>query len=114
MERKPQITLSSLDLERIEALLEKNSSHFPGRDAGSRTGPRRCPGTPGDATQCGDHEFHRAIHDAGTQKSNTLTLVYPKDMDGSADKVSIFAPWVSHYWACPWAMSSRCPAPQAR
>ena len=26
------------------------------------------------------------------KKSNTLTLVYPKDMDGSADKVSIFAP----------------------
>ena len=33
MERKPQITLSSLDLERIETLLEKNSSNFPGRDA---------------------------------------------------------------------------------
>ena len=26
------------------------------------------------------------------KKSNTLTLVYPKDMDGSTDKVSIFAP----------------------
>ena len=25
-------------------------------------------------------------------KTSTLTLVYPKDMDGSADKVSIFAP----------------------
>ena len=25
-------------------------------------------------------------------KTNTLTLVYPKEMDGSPDKVSIFAP----------------------
>ncbi|WP_199093735.1 GreA/GreB family elongation factor, partial [Bosea sp. ASV33] len=24
--------------------------------------------------------------------SNTLTLVYPKEMDGSSDKVSVFAP----------------------
>jgi regulator of nucleoside diphosphate kinase len=33
MERKPNITLSSLDLDRIESLLEKNNSQFPGRDA---------------------------------------------------------------------------------
>ena len=31
MERKPTITLSTLDLERIEALLEKMPGEFPGR-----------------------------------------------------------------------------------
>ena len=31
MERKPVITLSTLDLERIEALLEKMPGEFPGR-----------------------------------------------------------------------------------
>lgn len=29
MERKPNITLSSLDLDRIESLLEKNNSSSP-------------------------------------------------------------------------------------
>ena len=32
MERKPHIILSSLDLERIEALLDKQPA-FPGREA---------------------------------------------------------------------------------
>ena len=93
MERKPNITLSSLDLERIETLLEKNTSQFPGRDAleaeldrADVLDPEDMP--PNVVTMNSTVRFTMLE----TNKTNTLTLVYPKDMDGSADKVSIFAP----------------------
>ena len=93
MERKPNITLSSLDLERIETLLEKNTSQFPGRDAleaeldrADVLDPEDMP--PNVETMNSTVRFTMLE----TNKTNTLTLVYPKDMDGSADKVSIFAP----------------------
>jgi regulator of nucleoside diphosphate kinase len=93
MERKPHITLSSLDLERIEALLEKTSSGFPGRDAleaeldrADVLDPKDMP--PNVVTMNSTVRF--TILEGS--KTNTLTLVYPRDMDGSADKVSIFAP----------------------
>ena len=93
MERKPNITLSSLDLERIETLLEKNNSQFPGRDAleaeldrADVLDPEDMP--PNVMTMNSTVRFTMLE----LNKSNTLTLVYPKDMDGSADKVSIFAP----------------------
>ena len=93
MERKPNITLSSLDLERIETLLEKNSSQFPGRDAleaeldrADVLDPEDMP--PNVVTMNSTVRFTMLE----INKANTLTLVYPKDMDGSADKVSIFAP----------------------
>ena len=93
MERKPNITLSSLDLERIETLLEKNTSQFPGRDAleaeldrADVLDPEDMP--PNVVTMNSTVRFTMLE----TNKTSTLTLVYPKDMDGSADKVSIFAP----------------------
>ena len=93
MERKPHITLSSLDLERIEALLEKNSNNFPGRDAleaeldrADVLDPKDMP--PTVVTMNSNVRF--TILEGS--KTSTLTLVYPKDMDGSTDKVSIFAP----------------------
>ena len=93
MERKPNITLSSLDLERIETLLEKNTSQFPGRDALEAELDRADVLDPEDmpsnvVTMNSTVRFTMLE----TNKTNTLTLVYPKDMDGSADKVSIFAP----------------------
>ena len=93
MERKPNITLSSLDLERIETLLEKNSSQFPGREAleaeldrADVLDPEDMP--PNVVTMNSTVRFTMLE----INKANTLTLVYPKDMDGSADKISIFAP----------------------
>ena len=38
-----------------------------------------------------------------TGKEFCLTLVYPRDMDGSADKISIPAPWAVRCWAWRWA-----------
>lgn len=93
MQRKPHIILSSLDMERIEALLEKQTAPFPGRDAleaeldrADVFDPKDMP--PNVVTMNSTVRF--TILESG--KTNTLTLVYPKEMDGSGDKVSIFAP----------------------
>jgi len=92
MERKPHIILSSLDLERIEALLDKQPA-FPGREAleaeldrADVLEPKEMP--PNVVTMNSTVRF--TLLESG--KTNTLTLVYPKEMDGSADKVSVFAP----------------------
>ena len=90
----PAITVSSLDLERIEQLLEVS----PHRDyAGAeslRTELSR-------ATIVAPEEMPRdvvtmnstaVVEDEATGESRELTLVYPRDVDGSAGKVSVFAP----------------------
>jgi len=93
MLRKPAITLSSLDLERLEALLEKSPAPFPGReqlqaelDRADVRDPQDMP--PNVVTMNSTVRF--TLLETG--KTNTLTLVYPKEMDGSGDKVSVFAP----------------------
>lgn len=93
MERKPAITLSTLDLGRIEALMDKLPGDFPGRaaleaelDRADVLEPTEMP--PTVVTMNSTVRF--TLLESG--KSNTLTLVYPKEMDGSTDKVSVFAP----------------------
>lgn len=89
---KPAITLSTLDVARIESLLEKMPNNFAGRQA-----------LEAELDRADVVEPHEMPHDVvtmnstvsftilETQKSQTLTLVYPKEMDGSNDKVSVFA-----------------------
>ncbi len=90
----PAITVSSLDLERIEQLLETS----PHRDyAGAeslRTELSR-------ATIVAPEEMPRdvvtmnstaVVEDEATGEKRELTLVYPRDVDGSPGKVSVFAP----------------------
>ena len=94
MARKPQIILSSLDLDRIEALLAAiPASVFPGKadlqaelDRADVVAPEEIP--PNVVTMNSTVRF--TMLEIG--KSSTLTLVYPKEVDGSSDKVSIFAP----------------------
>jgi len=93
MLRKLPITLSSLDFDRIEALLEKHTEAFPGRkvlqaemDRADVLPPEEMPGDV--VTMNSTVRF--TLLESG--KTNRLTLVYPKEMDGSGDKVSIFAP----------------------
>lgn len=93
MQRKPHIILSSLDLERIEALLAKQPAQFPGRetleaelDLADVFDPQDMP--PDVVTMNSTVRF--TLLESG--KTNTLTLVYPKEIDGSGDKVSVFAP----------------------
>ena len=92
--KKPQIILSSLDLDRIEALLAAiPASVFPGKadlqaelDRTDVVAPEEIP--PNVVTMNSTVQFTIAE----TGKDFCLTLVYPRDMDGSADRVSIFAP----------------------
>ena len=94
MARKPQIILSSLDVDRIEALLAAiPASVFPGKadlqaelDRADVVAPEEIP--PHVVTMNSTVQF--SIVETG--KEFCLTLVYPRDMDGSADKLSIFAP----------------------
>lgn len=91
---KPPITLSSLDVDRIEALLAAlPSSAFPGKDGlqaeidrADIVAPEEMP--PSVVTMNSTVQF--AIVETG--KEFVLSLVYPRDMDGSADKISILAP----------------------
>ena len=92
--RKPPITLSSLDLDRIEALLAAiPSSALAGKaelqaelDRADVLPPEQMP--PTVVTMNSTVKF--SIVETG--KEFCLTLVYPRDMDGSADLISIFAP----------------------
>ncbi len=92
--RKPPITLSSLDMDRIEALLAAiPSSALAGKaelqaelDRADVLPPDQMP--PTVVTMNSTVKF--SIVETG--KEFCLTLVYPRDMDGSADLISIFAP----------------------
>ena len=94
MARKPQMILSSLDVDRIEALLAViPASVFPGKaelqaelDRADVVDPQDIP--PQVVTMNSTVRFSMVE----TGKEFCLTLVYPRDMDGSADKLSIFAP----------------------
>ena len=94
MVRKPQIILSSLDVDRIEALLAViPASVFPGKaelqaelDRADVVDPQDIP--PQVVTMNSTVRYSMVE----TSKEFCLTLVYPRDMDGSADKLSIFAP----------------------
>ena len=91
---KPPITLSSLDLDRIEALLAAiPASVFPNKaqlqselDRADVLAPEQMPATV--VTMNSTVKF--SIEETG--KEFCLTLVYPRDMDGSTDRISIFAP----------------------
>ena len=94
MARKPQIILSSLDVDRIEALLAAiPASVFPGKadlqaelDRADVVPPEDIP--PNVVTMNSTVQF--SILETG--KEFCLTLVYPRDADGTADRISIFAP----------------------
>lgn len=94
MARKPPITLSSLDVDRIEALLAAiPATVFPGKaalqaelDRADVVAPEEIP--PHVVTMNSTVEF--SIVETG--KDFRLTLVYPRDADGTTDRISIFAP----------------------
>ena len=94
MSHKPPLILSSLDLDRIEALLAGiPSSALAGKaelqaelDRADVLAPEEMPSNV--VTMNSTVQF--TIVETG--KELRLTLVYPRDLDGSADKVSILAP----------------------
>ncbi|MEG0923059.1 MAG: nucleoside diphosphate kinase regulator [Comamonas sp.] len=94
MSRKPHLILSSLDVDRLEALLEHMSPNaFPGKADLEAEIARADIVEPGDIPpEVVTMNTTVTFDMAETGKQFQLTLVYPKDLDGSADKVSIFAP----------------------
>ena len=90
---KPAITLSALDMDRIEALLDKLPGNFPGRSALEaeldRADVLDPTNMPANVVTMNSTVRFTLLE---TRTTQTLTLVYPKDADGSPDKVSVFAP----------------------
>lgn len=92
--KQPNITLSSRDLDRLEDLLESLSAgSFPGKsalltelDRAEVIEPEEVP--PDLVTMNSTVRF--VIVDTGEEFR--MTLVYPKDVDGSVDRISVLAP----------------------
>lgn len=94
MSAKPKIMISSLDAERLEMLLESlPQSAFPGRDdleaelaRAEVVDPEEIP--PTVVTMNSTVRFKVE----SSAEEFCLTLVYPKDVDTSGEKISILAP----------------------
>ena len=94
MSIKPKIMISSLDAERLEILLETLSQNaFPGRDdleaelaRAEVVDPEEIP--PTVVTMNSTVRFRVE----SSAEEFCLTLVYPKDVDTSGEKISILAP----------------------
>lgn len=94
MDKKPQIILTSRDLDRLETLLESlPADAFPGKaalqaelDRAEIVAPEQVP--PSVVTMNSTVRF--SIENSS--EDFRLTLVYPKDIDGSANRISILAP----------------------
>ncbi len=94
--RRPSLLLSRLDVERIEELLEQ--PQFRGLDTGALRGELERAEVAEPAAMPGDvitmNSVARVRVDDAELGSHEreLALVYPRDADGSAHKVSILAP----------------------
>lgn len=94
MNNKPSIVVSSRDMDRLEALLDSlPDQSLPGVHALRDELDRADVVEPADmlptvVTMNSTVRFHMAT----SEKDFSLTLVYPRDVDGSAGKLSILAP----------------------
>lgn len=93
MDKKPRITVSALDLERLEALLDSSRDAHAGKTAleaelerAEIVDPEKMP--PNVVTM---NSTVRFAMDSPPQEFQ-LTLVYPKDADNSGGRISVLAP----------------------
>lgn len=94
MNKRPQIVISSLDADRLEQLLDSlPNGAFPGKAAleaelarAEIVEPQQIPATV--VTMNSTVRFRVE----SSPDEFILTLVYPKDMDASSQKISILAP----------------------
>ncbi|HET6725437.1 MAG TPA: nucleoside diphosphate kinase regulator [Gammaproteobacteria bacterium] len=94
MTDKPNIILTSRDLDRLEKLLDSAPDNaVPGKAALQAELDRAEVVEPGEvpATVVTMNSTVR-FSIADTKKEFRLTLVYPKDVDGSSDRISVLAP----------------------
>ena len=94
MSRKPHLILSSLDVDRLEAMLENMPpSAFPGKADLEAEIARADIVEPGDIPPDVVTMNSTVTFDiAESGKQFQLTLVYPKDLDDGTEKVSVYAP----------------------
>ena len=90
---QPVITVTENDYNRIDALLDKTGDRVPGiRELRAELGRAEVVAAaqmPADVVTMNSIVI---FENSDSGKSLELTLVYPKDIDGSAGKVSILAP----------------------
>jgi regulator of nucleoside diphosphate kinase len=90
---KPALVLSRLDCDRLESLLEQPAQSGPEfdalRDELVRAEVREPADMPADAISMNSTA---RFTDEASGDEREITLVYPRDADGSAEKVSILAP----------------------
>lgn len=112
----PPIVVSSLDLERIEALLDAPAHrHDAGavalREELARAEVVAPTNMPADVVTM--NSAVRAV-DADNGDAYELTLVYPRDADGDAGKVSVLAPVGSAILGLRVGQTMRWPMPGGR
>lgn len=112
----PPIVVSSLDLERIEALLDAPAHrHFPGAEAlraeiarASIVEPQQMPADVVTMNSVAK------IVDENNDEEYELALVYPREADGDPGKVSVLAPVGSAILGLRVGDSIRWPMPGGR
>lgn len=94
MSTQPSIVVSSLDLDRLALLLDNvDRKQYPAASQLERELDRADVLEPADMPADVITMNSRArFVDETSRQEHEMTLVYPKDADGSADKVSILAP----------------------
>lgn len=94
MSSKPNIIMSSLDVERLEKLIESLPENaFPGKVALENELARADVVDPSEVPPTVVTMNSRVRFSViSTGEAFNLTLVYPKDVDASGEKISILAP----------------------
>jgi regulator of nucleoside diphosphate kinase len=114
-ETKPALVLSRLDVDRLEALLEQPAQSGAAfdelRDELARAEVREPRDMPADAITMNSTARFR---DEASGEERELTLVYPRDADGSPDKISILAPVGSALLGLRAGQSIEWPVPGGR
>lgn len=94
--QRPALLLSRIDVERIEDLLERpeyrNLNTAALREELERAELAEPAAVPNDVITMNSTALVKVVGEDGGEHEYELTLVYPRDADGSSDKVSILAP----------------------
>ncbi|MBV2128746.1 nucleoside diphosphate kinase regulator [Arsukibacterium indicum] len=89
---QPEITLSTTDFDRLDALLSKTSEDIPGYSKLSQELERANLVAPEQLPDNVVSMNSTVRFRLANGKTTTLTLVYPKDLDQSGSKISVLAP----------------------
>lgn len=94
--KRPNLLLSRLDVERIEALLDspqyRSMNTAALREELERAELREPTALPADLITMNTTALVKVVDGDQREQEHELTLVYPRDADGGGEKVSILAP----------------------